>query len=103
MAVLHVDTEAMAAGAATMQRAIEDFDALMTGLRADVDTMLAAWRGAGADAHRSMHQRFQQDASAIRTSLSEMHSALLRTRAIYLAQETEQTSDHVTLTQQIQA
>jgi WXG100 family type VII secretion target len=103
MAVLHVDTEVMAAGAATMQQAIEDFDALMTGLRGDVDTMLGAWRGAGADAHRSMHERFQRDASAIRTSLAEMHGALVRTRAIYLAQESEQTSDHVTMTEQIRA
>ena len=103
MAVLHVDTEIMAAGAAKMQQAIDDFDALMTGLRGDVDTMLSAWRGAGADAHRAMHERFQSDAGTIRTSLAEMHSALLRTRAIYLAQESEQTSDHVIMTEQIQA
>jgi WXG100 family type VII secretion target len=101
MAVLQVDTDAMAAGAAKVQGAVEDIDALLTQLRGDVDTMLGAWRGPAADAHRSMHERFQADAATIRNSLAEMQSALVRTRAIYLAQEGEQTNDHVVLSDQI--
>jgi hypothetical protein len=48
-----------------------------------------------------MHERFQADAATIRNSLAEMQSALVRTRAIYLAQEGEQTNDHVVLSDQI--
>lgn len=101
MATLHVDTDAMAAGAAKVQDAIEQIDGLLTQLRGDADAMLSAWSGPAADAHRSMHERFQGDAATIRNSLAEMHSALLRTRAIYLAQEGEQTSDHNVMTNQI--
>src|SRR5579875_3514307 len=103
MSVLHVDTETMAAGAGAMQRAMEDIDALLTQLGGDVDTLLAAWSGPAADAHRAMHQRFARDASTIRTSLAEMHESLLSTRGIYLAQESEQTSDHTALGNQIRA
>ena len=48
-----------------------------------------------------MHDRFAKDASLIRNSLAEMYSALMKTHAIYVTQESEQTADQVTMSGQI--
>ena len=101
MSILRVDTEQMAAGATKIQNAIDDIDNVLGLLGQDVTTMLSAWTGDAADAHYKLHDRFAKDASLIRNSLAEMYSALLKTHSIYVTQESEQTSDQVTMSGQI--
>jgi WXG100 family type VII secretion target len=95
VSVLRVETAIMASAAGRIGEAAERIDKLLAKLATDVDTMLAAWSGPAADAHRDMHERFLRDATAINTSLREMQDALLRTRRTYVTQETEQRADHV--------
>jgi WXG100 family type VII secretion target len=101
MSFLRVDTEMMAAGATKIQNAIDDLDTVLGQLDNDVTTMLGAWAGEAADAHAKMHERFAKDAAEIRNSLADMYTALVRTHSIYVAQESEQTSDQVTMSGQI--
>jgi WXG100 family type VII secretion target len=101
MSFLRVDTEVMAAGATKIQNTIDDIDHVLNLLNNDVNTMLSSWAGDAADAHAKMHDRFAGDARTIRNSLAEMCSALLRTHAIYVAQEGEQNADQVTMSGQI--
>ncbi len=103
MNILRVDTEQMAAGATKIQNAIDDIDNVLNLLGNDVSTMSGAWSGDAADAHLKMHDRFAKDASVIRNSLAEMYSALTKTHAIYVAQESEQTGDQVNMSGQILA
>ena len=63
--------------------------------------MLAGWAGGGADAHRSLHQRYEADVVAINTNLHEMQAALQQTHQLYVRQETEQHSDHITMRNEI--
>ena len=101
MTILRVDTEVMASAAGRIERALGEIEALMGRLHGDVADLLSAWSGPAATAHRAMHERFDHDAATIATSLSEMHAALVRTHATYVQQETEQSSDHVVLSDQI--
>lgn len=103
MSILRVDTELMAAGATKIRNAIDDIDNTLNLLGQDVSTMLGGWGGDAADAHGRMHDRFARDAAVIRNSLIEMYEALSRTHAIYVTQETEQSSDGVTMSGQILA
>lgn len=101
MAILRVDTEAMASGAARIETALTEIDGLMRRLTSDVNDMLAAWSGPAADAHRELHLRFQTDATTIHSSLAEMHSALQRTHGTYVQQESAQRADQVQMSNQI--
>jgi ESAT-6 family protein len=96
-----VDTDAMASSAGKVAVAAEHIDALLTKMRTDINEMLGGWSGNGANAHKDLHERYENDVRTINTTLREIHEALLQTHRTYTHQENAQRSDHVVMRNQM--
>jgi WXG100 family type VII secretion target len=76
-------------GARRVDGTAQVIDAVLATLTADVEAMLAGWRGEAASAFAGLHGRFAEHAGRIVQSLRSMHDALEHTGSIYGRQESD--------------
>ena len=101
MAGFATSQEAMAAGAAHVDDAIQQCQGHIGALRSEVETLMAGWGGSAATAFSGVHANFEAQAKKINDNLQQMHEALVSSRATYAAQEEQESQGMASLATQI--